>query len=289
MTPLYSMTGFGKSVAQWPGKKVTIEIKGLNSKQTDINLRVSSEFRSKEGDIRQLLSEALQRGKVDCTIFSEVTGLESAPQINEELATGYMNQLKRLAEKTGADGDIIGAVMRLPDVMQSSEDEMTDEQWQRLKKLLDDTIEKMQGFRADEGGRLGKDLALRVENIGKGLAKVDQFEDERKLRVKERLQNSLKQLEVEADQDRFEQELIYYLEKFDVTEEKVRLAAHLEYFNELMEKGGVVGKKLGFVSQEMGREINTLGSKANHAGLQKVVVDMKDELEKIKEQVLNIL
>lgn len=289
MTPLYSMTGFGKSVAQWPGKKVTIEIKGLNSKQTDINLRVSSEFRSKEGDIRQLLSEAMQRGKVDCTIFSEVTGLESAPQINEELATGYMNQLKRLAEKTGADGDIVGAVMRLPDVMQSSEDEMTDEQWQDLKKLLNETIEKMQGFRADEGGRLGKDLALRVENIGKGLAKVDQFEEERKLRVKERLQNSLKQLEVEADQDRFEQELIYYLEKFDVTEEKVRLAAHLEYFNELMDKGGVVGKKLGFVSQEMGREINTLGSKANHAGLQKVVVDMKDELEKIKEQVLNIL
>lgn len=289
MTPLYSMTGFGKSVAQWPGKKVTIEIKGLNSKQTDINLRVSSEFRSKEGDIRQLLSEALQRGKVDCTIFSEVTGLESAPQINEELATGYMNQLKRLAEKTGAQGDIIGAVMRLPDVMQSSEGEMTDEQWLQLKRLLEETVEKMQGFRADEGARLREDLVLRIKNIGEGLANVDQFEEERKTRVKERLQNSLKQLAVEADQDRYEQELIYYLEKFDVTEEKVRLAAHLEYFTELMEKGGVAGKKLGFVSQEMGREINTLGSKANHAGLQKVVVEMKDELEKIKEQVLNIL
>lgn len=289
MTPLYSMTGFGKSVAQWPGKKVTIEIKGLNSKQTDINLRVSSEFRSQEGAIRQVLSEALQRGKIDCTIFSEVTGLESAPQINEELAIGYMNQLKRLAEKTGAAGDIIGAVMRLQDVMQSAEGEMSEKQWQQLRTLLEETVEQMQGFRADEGARLKEDLALRVKNISEKLAQVDQFEEERKERVKERLQNSLKQLQAEADKDRFEQELIYYLEKFDVTEEKVRLASHLNYFTELMDAGGVVGKKLGFVGQEMGREINTLGSKANHAGLQKVVVEMKDELEKIKEQVLNIL
>jgi len=289
MAQLFSMTGFGKAVLTLPGKKVSIEIKGLNSKQTDINLRLPGPFRSKEGAIRQILSEHLQRGKIDCTIYCEITGPESAPQINEQLAQGYINQLMRLASETGASGDIIGAVMRLPDVLQSSEEDLTDQQWQKVKATLVEALERMKGFRADEGRQLQNDLELRLKNIRNGLDSVEPFEEERKERVRERLQKSLEQLQVEADQERFEQELIYYLEKYDVTEEKVRLDAHLNYFQELMNQGGAMGKKLGFVSQEMGREINTLGSKANHAGLQKVVVDMKDELEKIKEQVLNIL
>lgn len=283
------MTGFGKKVLQLPGKKITIEIKSLNSKSADINLRLPSLYRSKEGVIRQHLAKTLSRGKIDCSIYSEVTGIESAPQINETLAQGYLMQLKKLADSTNSTGDLIGAVMRMPDVLQSAESELSEQEWEILEGGLIECLELIGNFRSDEGARLKEDIDMRLKNISDGLEAIIPMEEERTLRIKDKLMRGLEQLKVEVDQDRFEQELIYYLEKLDVTEEKVRLRAHLDYFEELMVAGDEAGKKLGFVSQEIGREINTLGSKANHAGMQKIVVGMKDELEKIKEQVLNIL
>jgi uncharacterized protein (TIGR00255 family) len=289
MKALQSMTGFGKKVLQLPGKKITIEIKSLNSKSADINLRLPSLYRSKEGVIRQHLAKTLSRGKIDCSIYSEVTGIESAPQINETLAQGYLMQLKKLADSTNSTGDLIGAVMRMPDVLQSAESELSEQEWKLLEGGLIECLELIGNFRSDEGARLKEDIDMRLKNISDGLEAIIPMEEERTLRIKDKLMRGLEQLKVEVDQDRFEQELIYYLEKLDVTEEKVRLRAHLDYFEELMVAGDEAGKKLGFVSQEIGREINTLGSKANHAGMQKIVVGMKDELEKIKEQVLNIL
>jgi uncharacterized protein (TIGR00255 family) len=289
MTPLYSMTGFGKQILPLAGKKISIEIKSLNSKQADINLRAPSMYRSKEGEIRRVISETLMRGKIDCNINVEVTGIESAPKINLELASGYMDQLRELSEKTGTQGDIIGAVMRLPDVLQSAHNELSDEEWGQLEQTLHNTLASLNEFRSAEGGRLAEDLALRLANIEAAQNQIIPLEEERRQRVEDKLKRSLEQLKAEVDQDRFESELIYYLEKYDITEEKVRLSSHIKYFRELLEEGGMVGKKLGFVSQEIGREINTLGSKANHAGMQKLVVEMKDELEKIKEQALNIL
>lgn len=289
MKPLYSMTGFGKVILQIPGKKINIEIKSLNSKQADINLRLPSFYRSKESEIRQMIAKSLVRGKIDCSIYYELTGVEKAPKINEKLASEYMRQLRALAQENEVEGDIISSVMRLPDVLQSSEDELSNEEWQSLEKGMQDVLSHINKFRSDEAARLKEDLALRLDNIEAGLEAVKPLEGERIKRVKERMQKALDSLSVESNQDRFEQELIYYLEKFDVTEEKVRLKAHLDYFRELMKEGGTVGKKLGFVGQEIGREINTMGSKANHADIQKIVVGMKDELEKIKEQLLNIL
>ncbi len=289
MKALQSMTGFGKKVLQLPGKKITIEIKSLNSKSADINLRLPSLYRSKEGVIRQHLAKTLSRGKIDCSIYSEVTGIESAPQINETLAQGYLMQLKKLADSTNSTGDLIGAVMRMPDVLQSAESELSEQEWELLEGGLIECLELIGNFRSDEGARLKEDIDMRLKNISDGLEAIIPMEEERTVRIKDKLMRGLEQLKVEVDQDRFEQELIYYLEKLDVTEEKVRLRAHLDYFEELMIAGDEAGKKLGFVSQEIGREINTLGSKANHAGMQKIVVGMKDELEKIKEQVLNIL
>lgn len=289
MTPLYSMTGFGKRIISLPGKKLSIEIKSLNSKQADINLRLPSFYRSKEGDIRKTISEALQRGKIDCNMNLEITGIESAPQINMELAESYTRQLQALGDLTGTTGDILGSILRLPDVFSSQQDEVSDIEWTEVQKGLKDTIEGLMEFRAAEGNRLAEDLELRLSNIEGLLTKVEPLEEDRKQRVKDKLQRSLEQLKSEVDQDRFEQELIYYLEKYDITEEKVRLKSHIIYFRELMEAGNMVGKKLGFVSQEIGREVNTLGSKANHADMQRLVVEMKDELEKIKEQALNIL
>lgn len=283
------MTGFGKRIISLPGKKLSIEIKSLNSKQADINLRLPSFYRSKEGDIRKIISEALQRGKIDCNMNLEITGIESAPQLNMELAAGYTRQLQALGEETGTSGDILGSILRLPDVFRSEQDEVSEEEWKAVKAGIDATLGALMDFRAAEGKRLAEDLELRLSNIEALLAKVIPLEEERKQRVKDKLQRSLEQLKTEVDQDRFEQELIYYLEKYDITEEKVRLKSHIIYFRELMEAGNMVGKKLGFVSQEIGREINTLGSKANHAEMQRLVVEMKDELEKIKEQALNIL
>lgn len=289
MAPLSSMTGFGKSTVQLPAQTLSFEIKTLNSKQSDINLRLPSLLRPYEAEIRKRLSQKLSRGKIDCLATLEITGLESAPQLNQDLALSYLKQLRDLSEKAEVSGDALGAVMRIPEIFLSSESALKDEDWPVVAAALEEATDRLNHFRQDEGARLAEDLRQRIHIIGEKLSAIEPLEKERKERTRERLQKSLDQLKLEIDEDRFEQELIYYLEKLDITEEKVRLRSHLAYFGELMEDGGPIGKKLGFVSQEIGREINTLGSKANFAPMQKLVVEMKDELEKIKEQVLNIL
>ncbi len=289
MSAIYSMTGFGKAVAQLPAKKITIEVKSLNSKQTDINMRMPTLFREKEGDLRQMTAEALQRGKIDINIYCEVTGVEEAPSINRDLVTAYIQQLKEISQLTGTQGDLLGAVMSLPDVLQPADDTMSAEDWQAVQKVCHAALEQLADFRSIEGKKLETDLRERLESISAKMEESTQYDEERTQRIKDKLQRSLSELKESPDENRFEQELIYYLEKLDITEERVRLKSHLDYFEALLNEGGPVGKKLGFIGQEMGREINTMGSKANHANMQKLVVEMKDELEKIKEQVLNIL
>lgn len=289
MAHLYSMTGFGKATLQLPAKKITIEVKSLNSKQLDMNIRTPLFYREKESDIRYMVSEKLVRGKVDLSFYSEVTGAETAPKINEALASEYIRQLKNLCETHAVQGDVISAVMRMPEVMQAAEDEVDEKEWGAISAVIHEALDKLNSFRSDEGATLMVDLKQRLLNIGQRLEQVNPFEEDRVKRLREKLSRGLADLAEKPDENRYEQEIIYYLEKLDVTEEKVRLKSHLDYFEQLLNEGGPIGKKLGFVAQEMGREINTLGSKANHAGIQKLVVEMKDELEKIKEQVLNIL
>lgn len=283
------MTGFGKSVNQLAGKKITIEVKSLNSKQLDMNLRMPQLFREKESEIRDLVARSCNRGKVDFNLYAEVTGPEMAPRVNTTLVSEYIRQLKGIMENHQVQGDILTAVMRLPDVTIAAEDEVDENEWQEVKKVIEDALAKMAEFREAEGAKLVADLVDRLDSIEQKLDQIAPLEEVRTTRIKEKILRSLEELREKIDENRFEQELIYYLEKLDVTEEKVRLRAHLGYFRELLEQGGLAGKKLGFIAQEMGREINTLGSKANYAEIQKIVVEMKDELEKIKEQVLNIL
>lgn len=289
MAHIYSMTGFGKAVVQLAGKKITCEVKSLNSKQTDLNLRMPSAYREKESEIRKMAASELERGKIDLSIYAEITGADKAPVINMVLAEHYLDQLKQLANKSNLDGDFIGTLMRMPDIMQTPSEEITDEEWTALMHCVVEAVEKLKEHRADEGAALVEDLNIRLSEIDTRQKQMPNHEEERINRIKDKLTRALTELKADPDQNRYEQELIFYLEKLDITEEKVRLTAHLNYFKELLQEGGAVGKKLGFVGQEIGREINTMGSKANHAGMQKLVVEMKDELEKIKEQVLNIL
>ncbi|MDZ7845426.1 MAG: YicC/YloC family endoribonuclease [Owenweeksia sp.] len=289
MAHIYSMTGFGKASKQMPGKKITIEVKSLNSKQLDMNIRTPQLFREKEPEIRQMVAHQCGRGKVDFNFYCEVTGPEMAPKINIPLVENYLKQLQVIMADTGMQGDALAAVMRLPDITQAAVDEIDAVEWQQMREVVEQALAKLGQHRADEGETLRQELSNRVGIIRHKLNEVEPHEGDRVKRIKEKLQRSLSELKEKIDENRFEQELIYYLEKLDVTEEKVRLKTHLDYFEELLSQGGQVGKKLGFMAQEMGREINTLGSKANHSGIQKLVVEMKDELEKIKEQALNIL
>ncbi len=289
MAHLYSMTGFGKAVLQLPAKKITIEVKSLNSKQMDMNVRTPSLYKEKEPELRQLVARECDRGKVDMSFYCEITGAEKAPKINTPLVKEYIRQLKEVMTEMKVEGDILSAVMRLPDVTQAAEDEVNEEEWEKIRGTVKEALDKLSIFRAAEGKTLQQELQGRLNNIRQRMEATAPFEEERVHRIKEKLQRGLAELGDKPDENRYEQELIYYLEKLDITEEKVRLKSHLDYFEELMQEGGAIGKKLGFISQEIGREINTLGSKANHAGMQKLVVEMKDELEKIKEQVLNIL
>ncbi len=289
MSSIYSMTGFGKAVVQLPAKKITLEVKSLNSKQTDINMRMPTLFREKEGEIRQMTAEALQRGKIDINLYCEITGVEQAPSINRELVTAYIDQLKDISDKAGVQGDILNAVMSLPDVLQPANDTITEEEWKAVQEVTQKALTQLIEFRSIEGRKLEDDLRDRLTSIETRMSGMSDHDSERTQRIKDKLQRSLTELKESPDENRFEQELIYYLEKLDITEERVRLKSHLDYFTALLNEGGGIGKKLGFISQEMGREINTMGSKANHAAMQKLVVEMKDELEKIKEQVLNIL
>lgn len=283
---IQSMTGFGKAIGQTSGKKVTVEIRSLNSKGLDLNARIAPIFREKELTIRKLVGGALKRGKVDINIYAEVTGVESAAGINMELAKAYLEQLEVLSRETDTSGDLIAAVMRMPDVIGSSKNEISEEEWHFLKELIVDALEKLERFRVQEGSSIAEDFEQRLIEIEKSMKEIEPHEQQRMLAVRERL---LKGLEgVEIDSNRYEQEVIFYIEKLDINEEKVRLANHLKYFRETMNEENS-GKKLGFIAQEMGREINTLGSKSNYAPMQQYVVQMKDELEKIKEQIGNTL
>jgi uncharacterized protein (TIGR00255 family) len=280
------MTGFGKAIGQTSGKKITVEIRSLNSKGLDLNARIAPIFREKELTIRKLVGGALKRGKVDINIYAEVTGVESAAGINMELAKAYLEQLEVLSRETDTSGDLIAAVMRMPDVIGSSKNELSEEEWHFLKELIVEALEKLERFRVQEGSSIANDFEQRLIEIEKSMKEIEPHEQQRMLTVRERL---LKGLEgVEIDSNRYEQEVIFYIEKLDINEEKVRLANHLKYFRETMKEENS-GKKLGFIAQEMGREINTLGSKSNYAPMQQHVVQMKDELEKIKEQVGNTL
>ena len=283
-----SMTGYGKEVLQLPNKKVTVEIKSLNSKQLDLNVRMPQHYRAKEMEVRKMIASSVVRGKIDFSMFVEDTGIDQAASINKDLAVGYINQLKELTESTGVTGDIIATVMRIPDVLRNEKEDIDEAEWKQINVAVASALAGLKNFREEEGKSLFADFNDQVSNIEALLKRVPEFEDERMTKLRGRIENQLKGLDEGFDKNRLEQEMIFYLEKLDVNEEKVRLTTHINYFKENLQ-GVSNGKKLGFITQEMGREINTLGSKANHPEIQKLVVQMKESLEKIKEQVLNTL
>jgi uncharacterized protein (TIGR00255 family) len=292
-----SMTGYGRAVVEIPGKKFTIEIKSLNSKQPDISLKMPGMFREKELEVRNLLTQKLERGKIDLFISTEYTGETLNYTINRPLARKYFEELRELAAELDEkkDDPLLPLVLKMPDVLQTHRDEINEQDWLTLLQGIEETISQLIEFRENEGRILEKDIRTRVELIHSYLNDIAPFEPERISEVRERLQKGFENFgktewnTALPDQNRFEQELIFYLEKLDITEEKVRLKKHCDYFIETMDEPRSQGKKLGFVTQEMGREINTIGSKANHSEIQKIVIRMKDELEKVKEQMLNIL
>ena len=285
-----SMTGFGKSNGVFESKKVSVEIRSLNSKGLDLSLKIASPYRDLETDIRKMLSENLDRGKVDVGIFIESTNESLNSILNNEVATKYYSAIKKLNESWGeAPQDYLSIVLRMPEVLNTQTAELTEEEKKWILNLVEETCGKLNDFRAQEGAALKKEFELRIGEIRSLLSQIEAFEDIRILQIKERILKGLKELEHPGlDQNRLEQEMIFYLEKLDVSEEKMRLTNHLNYFIETM-SSPLSGKKLGFIAQELGREINTLGSKSNHGDMQRLVVEMKDNLEKIKEQVLNTL
>lgn len=285
---IHSMTGYGKAVAESADKKITIEVRSLNSKNLDLNVRIPFVYKEKELEIRKIISEKLQRGKVDFSILIETTSANKNQQINPVIIQAYIDEFKQIVPEA-SDAELLAIVMRLPDVMTYAENTLEDEEWQMTFETIDEAIRNLNEFRFAEGEVLQQDFIQRIGNIEQLLAEVEPFENERIQVLKERFLKNLEELGAEYDENRYEQELIYYIEKLDITEEKVRLAQHCKYFIETLQTDESEGKKLGFICQEIGREINTLGSKSNHSGLQKIVVQMKDELEKIKEQILNIL
>ena len=290
---IQSMTGFGKVTAELPTKKVTVEIKALNSKQLDLSTRIPSIYKDKEMQIRSRLLQTLERGKVDFAIYIEYIGKDVSSQINQEAVMSYFAQLKELSDKLGinvpSSWNELQLLLRMPDVIKTDPVEADEEEWNVVSKTIDEAIQHLCDFRIQEGAMLQNLFVQKVSNIAALLKDVEPYEKERIEKIKARILDNLEKLAVDYDKNRFEQEMIYYIEKLDVNEEKNRLDNHLKYFLETMETGHGQGKKLGFIAQEMGREINTLGSKSNHADMQKIVVRMKDELEQIKEQVLNVL
>ena len=284
---IQSMTGFGKSVLQLPTKKITVEIKSLNSKSLDLNARIPSQYREKELALRNMISRSLTRGKVDFSIFFEITGEETSAVINQPVVKGYMAQLKNIVPS--ADLELLKMAVRMPDALKTEREEIDENEFSSIEKAVEQALREINDYRSAEGNALGEELLQRTHNIKNLLEKVIEMDPERISGVRERLQKGVADLKENIDENRFEQELVYYIEKFDITEEKVRLDNHLNYFLENLNSEDSNGKKLGFISQEMGREINTIGSKSNYAPMQQLVVQMKDELEKIKEQLLNVL
>ena len=284
---IQSMTGYGKTVVQLATKKITIELKSLNSKNLDLNVRIPSYYREKELDIRKILAAVLDRGKIDFSIYIEENAGEGSSKINEAVIREYINQLKKVVD--GDETELLKMAIRLPDALKTEREELDENEWDLIAAGIDETVERINLYRSDEGKVLWDDFILRISNIEKLLEEVILIDPERMILVKEKLKKGVSELEAKVDENRFEQELIYYIEKLDITEEKVRLKNHLEYFKKELNTTVSNGKKLAFITQEIGREINTIGSKSNYADMQKLVVQMKDELEKIKEQSLNVL
>lgn len=285
-----SMTGFGKAQISIPGKNISIEIKSLNSKQQDFSVRMPGTYKSKEMGIRKMLQKALFRGKVECNINVELTGDSSNYKVNTELVKAYFEQLQPLLDSKELNSEILSTIMRMPDVMNSDKHELEEAEWKALEKGIEEALINIVDFRTVEGKSLEEDILGKIIAIEDGLEKVKEFDLKRIANMKERLTVSISEIREDLiDKNRFEQEVIYYLEKLDINEEKVRLAQHCKYFRETLAEESEKGKKLGFISQEIGREINTTGSKANDTKIQQVVVLMKDNLEKIKEQILNVL
>ncbi len=284
---IYSMTGYGKSVLQLPTKKVTIELKSLNSKSLDLNARMPSIYREKELTIRKLLADTLERGKIDFSIYVEATAEDTSTQINTPVVKQYIEQLRQVVD--GDPIELLKMAVRFPDALNTVREEIDENEWELIQNEINVAIKDLINHRLDEGEVLEKDFNQRVAIIDDLLEQVMAMDPERIVGVRERLLKGVEELKDKYDENRYEQELVYYIEKFDITEEKVRLKNHLNYFIDSINSDDSNGKKLGFISQEMGREINTIGSKSNYAPMQQLVVQMKDELEKIKEQLLNVL
>ena len=282
------MTGFGKATLQLPTKKITVEVKSLNSKGLDLNVRMPSLYREMELGLRNEIALKLERGKIDFSIFIENTAEQTSTKVNVPIIKAYIAQMKAVI----ADADeteLMKMALRMPDALKTERDEIDENDWSEIQKVIKEALVNIGNFRQDEGLSLEKEFQLRIGNIRQYMNDALALDPERVQAIKDRLQTAISELKVNVDENRFEQELIYYLEKLDITEEKVRLTNHLDYFLETIKGTEANGRKLGFITQEMGREINTMGSKSNHAQMQKLVVMMKDELEKIKEQVLNVL
>lgn len=291
---IQSMTGYGKATATFGDKKINVEIKSLNSKALDLSTRIAPLYREKEMEIRNMISKSLERGKVDFSVWIEKEASTAAAQINIALAQSYDQQMKKLADALGyiyPQEDYMATLLRMPDIMSKDEaQELTEEEWAAARSVVEAAIAQLIDFRKQEGAALEKKFNEKLDNIERLLASIEPYETERVTKIRERITDALeKTISVDYDKNRLEQELIYYIEKLDINEEKQRLANHLRYFRETMAGGHGQGKKLGFIAQEMGREINTTGSKSNHAEMQNIVVQMKDELEQIKEQVLNVM
>jgi len=285
-----SMTGYGKSISQLPSKKIIIEVKSLNSKNLDLNARIPSYYREKELEMRNIVAKSLERGKVDFSLYVELNGEETNASINEAVVKQYMKQLAKVVNTNDVNNvEFLKMAIRLPDTLNTERDEIDEEEYDAILHGLDQALELINRYRIDEGRALREDFELRIKNISEYLKEVEAIDPERMEGVRERLLKSVTDLKAEIDENRFEQELTYYLEKYDITEEKVRLENHLDYFTKSLNAGESNGKKLAFIGQEIGREINTIGSKSNYAPMQQIVVRMKDELEKIKEQLLNVL
>jgi len=284
------MTGYGKSLVQLESGNLSIEIKSLNSKNLDLNVRIPSYYRVKELAVRKELASKLVRGKVDFSIYIEMTADETSTTVNKGVVSEYMQQLRNVVQ-TGSSNDVelLKMAVRMPDALKTEREELDEDEWAQISVNIQKAIKDIIQYRIDEAASLEKDFKLRIENIQSYLEEVKSFDGARITHVKERLKKAIDDLKVQTDENRFEQELIYYLEKLDINEEKVRLANHLTYFLQELGTEDSNGKKLGFIVQEIGREVNTIGSKANFAPMQKAVIQMKNELEKIKEQVLNVL
>jgi len=282
------MTGFGKACLQLPTKKITIEVKSLNSKNLDLNVRLPLSYREKELALRNQIALELERGKVDFSLFCEITAEETSSKINAPIVLAYIDQMKAIIPDADAT-ELMKMAVRMPDALKVERSDFDEAEWKEIEVVINEAIQNMKAFRVSEGKSLEDDFRARIGHIFAYMDQVSLLDKERIVSVKERLRANLNELQLTIDENRFEQEVIYYLEKLDITEEKVRLSKHLEYFLETLNGSEANGRKLGFIAQEMGREINTMGSKSNHAEMQQIVVRMKDELEKIKEQVLNVL